>query len=91
MATLIESIYINRGYAGNRSLEGKIKFSNQRGEVSVNLDAAKVAKIVAVLADLLVETAQDTAQLMVSDVLEQSENQSLPAPIVSTSFVDHLP
>lgn len=90
MTTLIKSIIITESYGygpGPRNLQGKITFANDRGEIAVNLDATKIAKLVAVLADLLVETAQDTAQLMVSDVLDQAKAQSLPAP-TPAPFVD---
>lgn len=88
MTTLIDNIHIYRtGYGGTGTLQGKIKFANAAGEVSVNLDASKVAKLIEVLADLLVETARDTASLMVSDVLDQAKAQSLPAP-TPAPFVD---
>lgn len=90
MTTLIKSISIHESYGYGpepKTLQGKITFANNRGEISVNLDAAKIAKLVEVLADLIVETAQDTAQLMVSDVLDQAKAQSLPAP-TPAPFVD---
>lgn len=86
MTTLIDTIHIYRGYGAGSHLQGTIKFRNARGDISVNLDASKVEKLVAVVADLLVETAQDTAKLMVADVLEQAA--SLPAPAAAPNLDD---
>lgn len=38
----------------------------------MNIDPAKIERIVSVLADELVNTAKETASLMVSQVLEQA-------------------
>lgn len=76
MATLIKSITLFRTYdSGN--LQGSITFTNSLGEIKVNLDAKKVERLVAVLADEIVATAQDTAKLMVADVLEDAGVKAL--------------
>lgn len=74
MTTLIKQVYLGLDeYGPNRGrLTGSITFCNQRGEVKVNIDPAKIERIVSVLADELVNTAKETASLMVSQVLEQA-------------------
>lgn len=73
MTTLVKTIYLSLDeYGLNRGrLSGSITFCNERGEVKVNIDPAKIERIVSVLADELVNTAKETAGLMVSQVLEQ--------------------
>lgn len=74
MATLIKQIYLSTDDYGPRKgmLSGTIKFANSRGEIQVNIDPQKIERIVAVLAEELVETARETARLMVADVLDQA-------------------
>lgn len=45
----------------------------------MNIDPAKVERIVAVLAEELVETAKETARLMVADVLDQARAPAIEA------------
>lgn len=74
MATIIKSIYLQSpDYGPDKGrLSGTIKFANARGEITVNIDPTKIERIVAVLAEELVDTARETARLMVADVLEQA-------------------
>lgn len=74
MATLIKQIHLDQADWGPNAgkLAGTITFKNQRGEVKVNIDPGRIERIVAVLAEELVETARETASLMVSQVLEQA-------------------
>ena len=57
-------------------LKGKVTFLGRLGEVSIVIDSGKAAKILAVLAEELVATAQDVAKLMVGQIVEQAEGQS---------------
>ena len=81
MTTLIKQIYLStEDYGPNKGqLTGSIKFANARGEIRVNIDPAKVERIVAVLAEELVDTARETARLMVADVLDQARVPAIEA------------
>lgn len=81
MATLIKQIYLSTEEYGPSKgrLSGTIKFANSRGEIQVKIDPAKVERIVAVLAEELVDTARETARLMVSDVLDQARVPAIEA------------
>lgn len=76
MTTLIKSIYLNmETYGADKGkLSGSIEFVNQHGEMKVRINNAQAEKIVAVLADNLVQTAQETASLMTAQVLQQAAN-----------------
>ena len=81
MATLIKQIYLNtEDYGPHKGrLNGTIKFANSRGEIQVNIDPQKIERIVAVLAEELVDTARETARLMVADVLDQARVPAIEA------------
>lgn len=74
MSTLIKSIYLAmETYGADKGkLSGSIEFLNQHGEMKVRINNAQAEKIVAILAENLVATAQETAQLMTAQVLQQA-------------------
>lgn len=79
MTTLIKSIYLNVvDYGSDKGkLTGSIEFINQHGEIKVRIGNEKAAQIIAILAEQLVTTAQETAGLMKSQVLEQAASNSV--------------
>lgn len=74
MTTLIKGIFLSMiSYGPDKGkLEGSIEFLNNHGEMKVRVNNEQAEKIVAVLADNLVKTAQETASLMTSQVLQQA-------------------
>tara|TARA_R110000868_G_scaffold211349_5_gene461429 strand:- start:308 stop:562 length:255 start_codon:yes stop_codon:yes gene_type:complete len=78
MTTLVKSIYLNVvDYGPDKGkLQGSIEFISKHGEIKVRIGNEKAAQIVAILADQLVQTAQETAALMTSQILEQAASQS---------------
>lgn len=74
MTTLIKQVFLTlEDYGPKRGqLTGSVTFTNTRGDIKINLDATKVERLVRVLAEELVETAKETASLMVAQVLEQA-------------------
>ena len=77
MATLIKQIYLStEDYGPNKGvLRGTIKFANSRGEIQVNIDPQKIERIVAVLAEELVDTARETARLTVLPICARSQHR----------------
>lgn len=53
-------------------LTGSIKFANDGGEITLNIDQASCDKIVKLCAAALVESANKVANLMAADVIESS-------------------
>lgn len=76
MTTLIKSIYLSMSEYGvdKGKLEGHIEFVNQHGQIKVRIGNEQAEKIVAILAETLVKTAQETAALMTTQVLQQAAN-----------------
>lgn len=74
MTTLIKSIYLSMvDYGPDKGkLDGNITFLNNHGEMKVRINNEQAEKIVAILADNLVKTAQETANLMTAQVLQQA-------------------
>jgi hypothetical protein len=81
MTTLIKSVYLTvNDYGPDKGkLQGSIEFINKHGEIKVRIGNEQAAAIIAILADQLVQTAQETAALMTSQVLEQAASQMNPA------------
>lgn len=79
MTTLIKSIYLSvQEYGPDKGkLTGKIEFINQHGEITARINQEQAGKIIAVLADSLVQTAKQTASLMTSEVLAQASGATL--------------
>lgn len=84
MTTLIKSIclYMNEYGPDKGKLEGSIAFLNQHGEIKVRIGGQQAEKIVSVLADSLVQTAQETASLMTAQVLQQAANGDSEIPLI---------
>lgn len=71
----LKEIHIHRQYsyavgAQQGPLVGKITFESPTGEMTLQLTDKISEKLLAVLADELVEVAKDTAQIMRSQVIE---------------------
>jgi S-adenosylmethionine hydrolase len=79
MTTLIKSVYLRiEEYGPDKGkLLGKIEFINQHGEITARINQEQAGKIIAVLADSLVQTAQQTAALMTSEVIAQASGATL--------------
>ena len=71
MTTQIKAVYLARSY-NNNQLEGNVTFNNSMGEIKINIPADKISRIVAAIAEELVAAAQETAKVMVEQVLEDS-------------------
>lgn len=79
MATLLKSIYLSTESYGPRKgrLTGNAEFTNQFGEVKITINPEHAARIVEILAEALVATTRETAQLMTSQVIEQANGSLL--------------
>lgn len=84
MTTLIKSIYLSMETYGvdKGKLSGSIEFINAHGEMKVRINNAQAEKIVAILADNLVQTAQETAQLMTAQVLQQAADGATTVELI---------
>jgi hypothetical protein len=73
---VIKSIRITRQEWGvnKDKLTGEMEVTNQHGGITINLDAAKCERIVMLMAEALIETAQGTANMMVENILAQQVN-----------------
>ena len=68
----LESLTISRPYFGSKErLRAVIKFTNAHGEVSLNLNDADTDRMLAVVADLVIESGKETASLLTREVIEQ--------------------
>lgn len=77
MSTLVKSIYLRMEEYGPQKgqLKGEIEFTNEHGEIKVRVNNEQANKIVALMAENLVSTAQQTAALMTAEVLEQASGR----------------
>lgn len=50
---------------------GKIKFSGNNGVVEIHLNHERIKKILAVVADALVETSKDVAENLTAEIINQ--------------------
>ena len=84
MTTLINSIYLSMETYGpdKGKLSGSIEFINAHGAMKVRINNAQAEKIVAILADNLVQTAKETAQLMTSQVLQQAADGAATVELI---------
>jgi hypothetical protein len=85
MTTLIKSIYLSmKEYGPDKGkLDGTIEFLNAHGEMKVRINNEQAEKIVAILADNLVKTAQETASLMTAQVLQQAAVGRADVPLIA--------
>jgi hypothetical protein len=65
--------------SGALSYEGKVEFSGESGDVSINLNAELSQKVLAVVAEAMTETTRDLARNLTADIL--SGVPALPAPV----------
>lgn len=84
MPTLIKQIYLSMvDYGPDKGkLDGAITFLNNHGEMKVRINNEQAEKVVAILADNLVKTAQETASLMTAQVLQQAAVGSEEVPLI---------
>jgi hypothetical protein len=74
---LVKSIFLSRQEWRENRLSGTVTFSGDFGEVKLNVSDEAAEKILALCAEGLVQAAQQTSKLMLSDVIN-----ALPAPKV---------
>ena len=81
MTTLLKSIYLSvQDYGKEKGqLTGTAEFQNEFGEMKISIRQEHAARIVEVLAEALVATTRETAQLMTSQVIEQFSGKLLEA------------
>lgn len=65
----LKSLYIRRSYDGDK-LNGEIEFLNQYGEIKLTLDEATNNKLLAVVADSLVDSARTIAADLTANVID---------------------
>lgn len=77
---ILKELHLHRGYIRDKDpLQGTMKVRGGSGEITLTINDEQAAKIVAVVADALVETARQSAQLMVSDIIEHNPQAALEA------------
>ena len=59
-------------------LKGKVEFVGVLGGVTLAIDADKAAKIITILAEEMVATAQDVAGMMVGQIIDQAKANVAP-------------
>lgn len=57
-------------------LKGSVKFAGGLGEVTIAIDPEKASKILTILAEELVATAQGVANMMVGQIVDQAAGNS---------------
>lgn len=70
----IEEIFISKmpSYAKDAGkLKGHIRFSNSVGEIKVEINPAHCEKIISLMAEAMVDTAKEVAQMMTCEVIDQ--------------------
>lgn len=65
-----ETYGVNKGM-----LTGVLEVENEWGEVRINVDPAKAAEILRILAPALVQTSQDVASMMIGQIEAQAVAQ----------------
>ena len=70
---VIKQITMNRQEWGvnKGKLTGGMEIINEHGTIAITLDTAKCERIVMLMAEALIETAQGTASMMVENILAQ--------------------
>jgi hypothetical protein len=73
----LNSIYINRADWGKHEgrYTGHAEFGSDMGKIQVNLSPETSDKVLALLADQLVASAQETAKLMTAQVISTAVKQ----------------
>ena len=80
MTLQLQSLSISRDtWREKRPLRGTIKFEGINGEVTLILDEERSRALLAVVADLVVASAQEVAQTLVREVLEKPAIEHQPA------------
>ena len=67
----LQSLWIHN--IGNDALRASVEFKSAYGKVELNLPPDTSARVLALVADLIVESAKETALVMTKDVLEHVE------------------
>jgi hypothetical protein len=70
---ILERLSITKKYSYKKTepltYEGAIKYANERGEISITLNDETSRKVLAVIADQLVETSKQVAKNLTADVI----------------------
>ena len=68
----LESLSITRGYFGDKPLRAQIKFKGENGSTELDLDESATQRVLAVVADLVVEAGKECAARLTREVIEQA-------------------
>ena len=76
---MLDTLYLSRDTFGQNKgrLTGRVKFTNGAGEIQLNLAPDTAEKILAIVADALVDAARETAQAMTAQIINATA--ALPA------------
>lgn len=76
---MLDTLYLSRDTFGPNKgrLTGRVKFTNGAGEIQLNLAPDTSEKILAIVADALVDAARETAQAMTAQIINATA--ALPA------------
>lgn len=78
----LKNISIHKGYGSDNSYNTTIEFTNAQGDIKLRLPQEASERVLAVIADLLVEQSKAVAQQLTSKIIEAVSPQ-LPKPIES--------
>lgn len=75
--TMLKSLYIQReGYGADKGkLTGQVEFQGLQGQIAIRLNHPKSQQLLELLAPELISCAQETAKLMVAEILDDSPAQ----------------
>lgn len=76
---LLTNLHLYTNYS-SKGLIGTVTFAGQAGEVKINVDQERASRIIEIVAEEVVASAQDVARMLVSTVLDQVKQESLAAP-----------
>lgn len=76
----LESLWIRRQY-GKTALDASIEFSGQNGKIHLVLPPDTTQRLLAVVADLVVEASRDVASNLTAEVIEAATTTpAIPSP-----------
>lgn len=67
-----KSLEIERSWR-SKGLEGKIRFSNKTGDITLNLSQSHIDRIFEVVAETMIEVAKDAARELTCTVIEHKK------------------
>lgn len=85
------SLHIHNGYNSDDTYRGSVSFTSSHGKVELVLDQEMSEKVVAVVAEQIVESAKTVAEAMNASFVAELEAPSLVLETAPSDEDDNLP